>query len=80
MKINLPTIIHILVQCKLMLGYSFFFFFSVIVGIIFQQFVRKKLKNLLEIQNKSSFEAKITTISENSSTKPKRSRRAKRQR
>ena len=67
MKISLPTINHILIQCKLMLGYSFF---SVIVGIIFQQFLRKNLKNPLEIQSKLSFEAKITNISENYSTKP----------
>ena len=70
MKISLPTIIHILIQCKLILGYTFF---SVIVGIIFQQFLRKNLKNPLEIQNKSSFEAKITNISENCSTKPSQS-------
>ena len=57
MKISLPTIIHILIQCKLMLGYSFF---SVIVGIKFQQFQKQNLKNPLKIQNKSSFEAKIT--------------------
>ena len=36
-EISLPTIIHILIQCILMLGYSFF---SVIVGIIFQQFLK----------------------------------------
>ena len=50
-----------------------FFFFSVIVGIIFQQFLRRNLKNLLEIQNKASFEAKITNISENYSIKPSQS-------
>ena len=66
LKFSAPTIIHILIQCKLMLGYSFF---SVIVGIIFQQFLRKNLKNRLEIQNKSSFEAKISNISENYLTK-----------
>ena len=49
------------------------FIFSVIVGIIFQQFGRKILKNLFEIQNKSSFEAKIRNISENYSTKPSQS-------
>ena len=65
-----PTIIHVLIQCKLMLGYSFF---SVIVGIIFLQFLRKNLRNPLEIQNKSSFEAKISNISENYSTKPSQS-------
>ena len=53
-----------------MLGYSFF---SVIVGIMFQQFLRKNLKNPLEIQNKSSFEAKISSITENYSTKPSQS-------
>ena len=70
MKIRLPTAIHILIQCKLMLGYSFF---SVIVGTIFQQFLRKNLKNPFEIQNKSSFEAKITKTFENYSTKPSQS-------
>ena len=70
LKFSPPTRIHILIQCKLMLGYSFF---SVIVGIIFQQFLRKTLKNPLEIQNKSSFEAKISNISENYSTKPSQS-------
>ena len=70
MKISLPTIIHILIQCKLMLDYSFF---SVIVGKIFPQFLRKNLKNPIEIQNKSSFEAKISNISENYSTKPSQS-------
>ena len=53
-----------------MLGYSFF---SVNVGVIFQQFVRKKLKNRLEIQNKSSFDSKISNISENYLTKPSQS-------
>ena len=70
MKFSPPTIIHILIQCKLMLGYSFF---SVIVGIIFQHFLRKNLKNPLEIQNKSSFEPKISNICENYSTKPSQS-------
>ena len=70
MKIRLPTTIHILIQCKLMLGYSFF---SVIVGIIFQQFLRTNLKNPFEIQNKSTFEAKITNMSKNYSTKPSQS-------
>ena len=70
MKISLPAIIHILIQYKLMLGYSFF---SVIVGIIFQQFLRKNLKNPHKIQNKASFEAKITNLSENYSTKPSQS-------
>ena len=55
---------------KIMLGYLFF---SVIVGIIFQQFLRKNLKNPFEIQNKSTFEAKITNISENYLTKPSQS-------
>ena len=62
MKISLPTIIHILEPCKLMLGYLFF---SVVVGIVFQQFLRKNLKNFLEIKNTSSFEGKITNVSEN---------------
>ena len=70
MKISLPTIIFILIQCKLILGYSFF---SVIVGIIFQLFLRKNLKNPLEILNKSNFEANITNISKNYSTKPSQS-------
>ena len=52
MKTSLLTIIYILIQCKLMLGYSIF---SVIEGIIFQKFLRKNLKNPFEIQNKSSF-------------------------
>ena len=39
-----------------MLGYSFF---SVIVGIIFEQFLRRNLKNPLEMQNKSSFKHQI---------------------
>ena len=49
------------------------FIFSVTVGIIFQQFLRKNLKNPFEIQNKSSFDAKITNMSENYSTKPSQS-------
>ena len=56
------------IYCRL-----FFFFQSYIVEIIFQHFLRKNLKNPLEIQNKSSFEAKITNISENYSTKPSQS-------
>ena len=70
MKFSPPTIIHILIRCKFMLGYSFF---SVIVGIIFQQFLRKNSKKPLEMQNESSFEAKISNISENYSTKPSQS-------
>ena len=49
-----------------------FIFFSYI-GIIFQQFLRTNLKNPFEIQNKSTFEAKITNLSENYSTKPSQS-------
>ena len=49
------------------------FIFSVTVGIIFQQFLRKNLKNPFEIQNKSSFDAKITNMSKNYSTKPSQS-------
>ena len=70
MKFSPQTIIHILIQRKLMLGYSFF---SVIVRIIYQQFLRKNLKNPIEIQNKSSFEAKISNISVNYLTKPSQS-------